>query len=231
MATKEERNIGIDMQQAFSILPNQILLDNRLDNKSKIIWVYIQGKPKDWDFSAERIAKQLNMGKTQTKEYLKELEIHGYLVRNKLTTGRVEYFLYCPPIKKPESENETMAQDPESEKATVRKSHHGNSDPISNKDSIVIKNHSNKEIPSFSKFWDIYPKKVGKKDALKVWLKINPPLEIVLEFIGLASQTDRWKKGFIPDPTTFLNQERWTDDFSYYNDRKNSKESLEVMKF
>lgn len=149
MATKDERNVGIDMQQAFSIIPNQILLDNRLDTKAKIVWVYIQGKPKDWDFSAARIAKQLAISEKSAKSYLIELEKVGYLVRNKQSDGRVEYFLYCPPIQEPECKNYTMGTEdvePRCKKATVQKSHGVNFTPISNKEVLVIKNNtSNKD--------------------------------------------------------------------------------------
>jgi DNA-binding MarR family transcriptional regulator len=148
MATKEERNKGIDLQQAFSIIPNQILMDERLDNKSKIIWVYIQGKPKDWDFSADRIAKQLNIGESQTRKYLKELESCGYLERERQNTGRVEYYLYCPPTEKPTGENDMEAEKPYGEKAPRRKSPPADFTGISNKDPIVIKIDSNKELAS-----------------------------------------------------------------------------------
>jgi hypothetical protein len=170
MATKEERNIGIDMQQAFSILPNQILLDGRLDNKSKIIWVYIQGKPKDWDFSAKRIALQLKMGESQTKKYLNELEEHGSLVRDKQKTGRVEYFLYCPPIVEPKYENDTQAQKPEYEKATVRKSHGADFIPLSNKDVLVIKKDTNKELAPIEITRNFFGMVLGESDDFSKYI-------------------------------------------------------------
>jgi hypothetical protein len=148
MATKEERNIGIDMQQAFSILPNQILLDGRLDNKSKIIWVYIQGKPKDWDFSAKRIALQLKMGESQTKKY----------------------FLYCPPIVEPKYENDTQAQKPEYEKATVRKSHGADFIPLSNKDVLVIKKDTNKELAPIEITRNFFGMVLGESDDFSKYI-------------------------------------------------------------
>lgn len=137
---KHLRNQGIDMQQAFSILPNQILLDNRLDNKAKIIWVYIQGKPKDWDFSAYRIGQQLNMSEKTVRNYLIELEGFGYLERNRKCTGRVEYYLFCPP-QDPTGKNYLEVIDPTGKKAPRSKSPPVKSTAISNKDNIVIKSN------------------------------------------------------------------------------------------
>ncbi len=70
----------------------------------------------------------------------------------------------------------------------------------------------------FDTFWTNYPKKVGKGDALKSWMKINPSEELVSKMLfTLAWQvkSDQWEKDkgqFIPNPATWLNQERWTDE-------------------
>lgn len=81
---------------------------------------------------------------------------------------------------------------------------------------------------AFQAFWKAYPKKVKKKPsrkafekAAKDWCKGN--IEGLLTSfesklvndINLRMKKDRqWypKSAFIPDPTTYLNQERWDDD-------------------
>lgn len=68
---------------------------------------------------------------------------------------------------------------------------------------------------NFEKFWSEYPKKVSKKKAEQVFIKINPNLEAVLSGLARWKQTDQWKKDsgqFIPYPATWLYQERWKDD-------------------
>ena len=142
MATKEERNMGIDMQQAFSVLPNQILLDKRLALESKILWVYIQGKPKDWDFSAYRIASQLDISEKTVRKYLAELEKYGYLVRNRKCTGRVEYYLFCPPIE-PSGNIYLEATEPSGKIVRRENSPAVKFTAISNKEELVIKSISN----------------------------------------------------------------------------------------
>ena len=70
----------------------------------------------------------------------------------------------------------------------------------------------------FERFWSVYPKKVGKGDARKSFLKIAPSgalLEKMLTAIVASSASYQWKKDkgqFIPNPATWLNQQRWEDE-------------------
>jgi hypothetical protein len=71
---------------------------------------------------------------------------------------------------------------------------------------------------SFDIFWQNYPKKVGKGEALKKWKKIKPSgvlLSKMLFTLAWQVKSDQWKKDkgqFIPNPATWLNQERWNDE-------------------
>lgn len=95
----------------------------------------------------------------------------------------------------------------------------------------VIDTMSAKADDSFSKFWSIYPKKELKKKTEEIWRrkKLNTHLEVILEFINKASATDRWRKGYIKQPPTFLNGECWNDDLSTYSDRQ--EEGLKITKY
>jgi hypothetical protein len=65
----------------------------------------------------------------------------------------------------------------------------------------------------FEQFWEAYPSKCGKKAAWRAWQKAKdrPSVEIVLQAIEQAQKSERWQKGFIPNPATWLNQGRWSD--------------------
>jgi len=71
---------------------------------------------------------------------------------------------------------------------------------------------------SFRRFWEIYPKKVGKDAAYRAWCKeakycsdVQDNIFAALEWqIGQA----QWTKDngqYIPNPATWLNQGRWKD--------------------
>lgn len=84
-----------------------------------------------------------------------------------------------------------------------------------------------KYICSFEDFWELYPKKVSKKKSMDIYEKIVVSKDIeekVME--GLSRYIKKWKGEatdikYIPNPTTWLNQERWDDDVVVSNERYN----------
>lgn len=68
---------------------------------------------------------------------------------------------------------------------------------------------------AFDRFWQAYPKKRKKKTAKEIWKRkrMDRLIDAILEDIKTRQQRDsRWLQGFVPDPTTYLNQERWEDE-------------------
>ncbi|KKM78774.1 hypothetical protein LCGC14_1356520 [marine sediment metagenome] len=68
----------------------------------------------------------------------------------------------------------------------------------------------------FDKFWEAYPRKVGKLQAEKAWHKLKPPLSKVLFACQQAVESSQWRKNggeFIPHPATWLNRGGWEDDY------------------
>ena len=72
----------------------------------------------------------------------------------------------------------------------------------------------------FEQFWRLYPRKAGKKAAKKAWTSIKPN-EILFSAIiaAITTANQYWKhQGIslkhIPHPSTWLNEERWEDEYS-----------------
>ena len=71
----------------------------------------------------------------------------------------------------------------------------------------------------FDEFWAAYPKKVGRKAAQTSWKNKTKPTRAhdkIMTAIGRARVTEQWQKEggrFIPNPTTWLNQGRWDDEY------------------
>ena len=70
----------------------------------------------------------------------------------------------------------------------------------------------------FNRFWEVYPRKVGERQAFNEWKKINPDPDLANAIIA---SVERWKQSeqwtddggqFIPYPASFLAKERWKDD-------------------
>lgn len=70
---------------------------------------------------------------------------------------------------------------------------------------------------AFDGFWEQYPRKRAKLDALKAWRKIPLTIEL-LEKMALALEaqmrTKQWRDGFIPYPATWLRRRQWEDELS-----------------
>lgn len=72
--------------------------------------------------------------------------------------------------------------------------------------------------PHFAQFWSAYPNKVGKVKAevayVRALARVNgpdPPGEL-LSGLERAKVSDQWRRGYIPHPTTWLNEGRWEDE-------------------
>jgi hypothetical protein len=72
-------------------------------------------------------------------------------------------------------------------------------------------------VDGFDDFWQQYPKKRNKKKSRDIWKRKRLDtiaVDIVLDVISRKTSDERWTAGYIPDPTTYLNGERWQDEYT-----------------
>ena len=87
----------------------------------------------------------------------------------------------------------------------------GTSKPVNHTMTLVEQN--------FEQFWRLYPRKAGKKAAKKAWLGIKPDATLFSVIItALNTAVGYWNSQaislkHIPHPSTWLNEERWEDEF------------------
>jgi hypothetical protein len=89
---------------------------------------------------------------------------------------------------------------------------------------------------AFVKFWDAYPKKIGKPNALikfKTKYKASKQnglfIKKILLAIELHKKSEQWKNPkYIPHPATWLNQERYNDDI--YQEMSVLEKNMHVAK-
>lgn len=72
---------------------------------------------------------------------------------------------------------------------------------------------------AFERFWSAYPKKIGKGQAEKAFVKarLNGSLPAVLQALEDQKRSEQWQKEngqFVPNPATWLNQRRWEDELT-----------------
>lgn len=74
------------------------------------------------------------------------------------------------------------------------------------------------ELVGFDRFWAVYPRRVGKQDALKAWGQLAPDealVDLIVAGVERWKTCDLWTKDdgkFICYPATFIRGRRWEED-------------------
>jgi hypothetical protein len=77
------------------------------------------------------------------------------------------------------------------------------------------KNNRSSNDDRFNEWWLQYPKKVGKKACLAIWKrrKLDSIADtLIADIIKRQASDSKWLDGFIPNPQTYLNGDRWEDE-------------------
>jgi hypothetical protein len=133
------------IKNRYGTIPNDLLNSIHISFKAKGMYAYIQSKPDNWEFSAERISKQVKEGLPSVISALKELENFGYLARNRYQNNKgfwvVDYLLYEIPIEenlitgKPNKENPNIGK--QSNNSNIDYSKQEDNNYTNNKERIV----------------------------------------------------------------------------------------------
>lgn len=69
-------------------------------------------------------------------------------------------------------------------------------------------------LENFDRFWDVYPRKVGRDGALTVWRRLKPDAALTNQIIeAVRVQARHWDDPkYVPHPQTWLNKGRWKDE-------------------
>ena len=172
----------IDMLMRASIKPSSMLLNNQI----------IEVNRGEIVFSQRNFAKRNNMSRQQLRTFLTKLE-KSKMIRSKSNPDVTHLIL----VGYSTYNDSKLTQNQPRPNPIIRK-----------------KESKNKEInKDFEKFWKAYPKKVGKKKVQDKFDANDFPIDLIIKNIELQKKSDQWQnQQYIPNPETYLNQERWTDE-------------------
>ena len=71
-----------------------------------------------------------------------------------------------------------------------------------------------RQAQDFERFWEAYPKKMGKEEARKAFQQVDVPVGVLVDAISVQRKSAQWcKEGgrYIPFPSNWLKQRRWED--------------------
>ena len=157
-------------------------LDGESAKTLVMIWL-LASESKDGELpSNAKIAFRLRISESQLKQKLTKLS--GWLYQDDINVISERY----------------QDDAPETETETERETE------------VKVDKKASTHVFNFNKFWSLYPKKTGKQKCLSLWTKKKPPIEIVLKAVAWQQRSEQWKKGFIPNPSTWLNEGRWEDE-------------------
>lgn len=210
----------------FYLLDKAISEDKRLSWAAAGLLIYLLGKPDHWEVSVEHLRKEKAGCKRPTGRdgiyaLLNELIECGYVVRQQRRggdgqLGQTDYIVRETPLtEKPEAEplpESPLPAEPYTAKPTQ----------VSIEEQVSIdrsKKHTSSVDEGFALFWDAGMVKAGKKAAqAKFAALVKRQKADPLEFGRMLADDVRARMkaqvfGFDKlHPTTYLNQERWTDE-------------------
>ena len=117
--------------------------------------------------------------------------------------------------------NASKARDDEANQANAcnkNKNQNKKENKNKNKENEEKRAREEKTPPGFDRFWEAYPRKTAKQDAIKAFERLKPDammIEMMVKAINAQAQSAQWQDDggrYIPHPATWLNQHRWEDE-------------------
>jgi hypothetical protein len=87
----------------------------------------------------------------------------------------------------------------------------------------------------FRRFWDAYPRRVSKKDAIQAWHKLAPSAEFVEEILAAIARQKQdphllgSERRYIPYPASWLNAELWKDEVNTARPMCNGRSQQDLL--
>ncbi|MHA7114659.1 helix-turn-helix domain-containing protein [Pseudomonas promysalinigenes] len=175
--------------------------------------------------SYQHIADQCEIDRSTVRKHIKHLEAQGLVrIENREGPKGNSTNLYYLTLRNPVGQNSTPVG-PESTGVgpqptggvgpeSTRTSH--SSEPV--KEPVNPKVADAPDLVAFDRFWALYPRKVGKSAAEKVWkkLKVTAGLfDLMAKSLAAWTVSTDWTKDngqYIPHASTWLNGKRWEDE-------------------
>ena len=132
----------IEKRSNFTVVSNDILMNNFMSMKATCLLLKMLGKPDNWDYTINGMKTFCKEGRDAIRSALNELEYFGYLERRKVRDqyGRftdIEYIIYEVPISSPPQSGYPETENPSLDNPSLEKP------PVINKE--INKNRKNKK--------------------------------------------------------------------------------------
>ena len=184
----------------FTQIPNEWVRDSRLSLKAIGLLTQLMSHRPGWNMSISSLARFNKTGVDTIKSAVKELELYGYLHRSEKqehnNDGTFADYVWttADPFQNPDTVKPASGK--QDTKNTITK------------EQQPIKNKQENTDTGFDKFWELYPKRVAKADALKAWKQVlkKKTADEMIALTKAYSESKLPDMTYIPYPASWLNK-------------------------
>src|SRR6056297_603465 len=198
----------------FTMIPNQAVRDPEITSNAFRLLSYLLSHENGYELVYDQIMRQTDLGKYAIQKAISLLVKKGFLKveqsRNEQGYWGGHNYILLDPYK------ESAAQSPESGQSAAESFRYGTTSPLKeDKDTKKITNKEEHPQESWEEFWKLYPRGEGKAQAREAYKKALRKVTADYLLDRLKAYIAHNKKHDIKfaHATTWLNQERWEDEY------------------
>jgi predicted transcriptional regulator len=189
--------------QPFAQVPNSAIRDPEISPNAFRLLAYLMSHKEGYELTYGQIERQTTLGRYAINEAIKILTNKGWLKTERTKKDNGQFGPTSFHILDPEAVD-SVADDSSVGDSTMEQ-------PTDIKNTNYLENTKNKEkhLESFDEFWNLYPKKIAKADALKAWNKATKKktADELLKLTKAYAEGKLPDTKYIPYPASWLNKE------------------------
>jgi hypothetical protein len=216
--------IRVEKTKDYTVMSNYHLKEPNMSLKAKGLLSLILSLPDDWNYSIAGLVSICKENETSIKNTLDELKQFGYLeitkvYPNESKSGRIEYVYTIYEKAKQEGKKQDLENLPLEIQPLENQGQLNTKYQVLNnqvlKDNKKEINKENLE-DRFEEIWKLYPRKEGKSNAFKKYLKIykkvsdNEIIKGIDKYVGYIEK-NKIENKYIKMGSSWFNGECWND--------------------
>jgi predicted transcriptional regulator len=191
--------------QPFAQVPNSAIRDPEISPNAFRLLAYLMSHKEGYELTYGQIERQTTLGRYAINEAIKILTNKGWLKTERTKKDNGQFG--------PTSFHILNPNEPEQVDSVADGSSEGHStmeQPTDIKNTNYLENTKTKEkhLKGFDEFWNLYPKKIAKGDALKAWNKAikSKTADELLKLTKAYAEGKLPELKYIPYPASWLNK-------------------------
>ncbi|WP_291475726.1 helix-turn-helix domain-containing protein [Corynebacterium sp.] len=215
----------------FTLVSNTLMRDPDLTDRAKAVYLYMRSHRTGWQLNTSTIAEALGRSRNTVMSAINDLIEAGYVerIQGRVNGGMfstIEYVVHASPRcvnseQRSDGVQELSTGCSNIEQASVQKlsTNCSNIEPhkkTRNKTKEKTRENTSAYPDEFETFWRAYPKKTGKKAALRRWreaVKTTDPALITAKAAEYARSVAGTEKRYVKNPEGWLSAGRYEDEF------------------